>query len=637
MKSTGADLSEPVLEMEPDRPWFPRLQDCSAWGLSLGLHVVVLLVLGTIHFELDQRLVTVIDSAFEESNPEDYIFEATVTDQIGTDSSVNSLAASQEAASQLGKDPQQEIESQIDETVEIPVPAPEEVVDPPKAEMLASVSTTGGTEHVGGVEGAIDRVAFEIANSLREKKTLVVWVLDVSPSLHVRREKIAQRIENVYGQLNALNVGADKALKSAVVAFGEKAKIVTPDPLSDTTEIVKAVRELKSENGGRENTFQAIIESASKFLVYRTKMNHNMMMVIVTDEAGSDLEKLDEAIQRTKKYGVRCYAIGDGAPLGRRIVESEFRMENGETVIGVWERGPEAFYQDRLNLGFWGADGWPLEWIPSGFGPYSLTRLCAETGGLYLISERDDSFPVDPVVMRSYAPDYRPVSMIDADIRKNLAKQALVKVCEQYKIGAEQIPLPATFFPAENDNILRTGLADAQRPLAELDYRLDTLQKELELGEKDRAKLKEPRWRAAFDLALGRVLAMRVRSFGYNAMLAEMRVSPKKFAESTSNAWRLVPSSEVTSGATARKMATKARELLKRVIDEHPGTPWAVLAEKEYSIPIGWEWREQTYTPAPAMMAGDEKRGPKFVEEIDPATGKKVKREVPAIPQRRDI
>ncbi len=45
----------------------------------------------------------------------------------------------------------------------------------------------------------------------------------------------------------------------------------------------------------------------------------------------------------------------------------------------------------------------------------------------------------------------------------------------------------------------------------------------LEQGEKHRDKLDSDRWRASFDLAMGRVLAMRVRAFGYNSVLAEMR------------------------------------------------------------------------------------------------------------------
>ena len=42
-----------------------------------------------------------------------------------------------------------------------------------------------------------------------------------------------------------------------------------------------------------------------------------------------------------------------------------------------------------------------------------------------------------------------------------------------------------------------------------------------------------------------------------------------------------------------KKLARDSRELLKGVIDEHPGTPWARLAEQELATPLGWEWKER--------------------------------------------
>ncbi len=627
-----------VYDMETETPgWVPMKVVCSAWGLSLIVHALALGAMGLIYFDVPGAVTTVIDSAFDDVNPEQYKFDSTTADQIGSGSNVNALSASQEAATAVGKDPQEEAEKILDENFEIKAPMNNEVVEVSKADMLAPVQTTGGTEHTGGVEGSIDRMAFEIASQLREKKTLVVWVFDVSPSLSKRREVIAERVENIYGQLNSLNVTADKALKTAVAVFGEKATIVTPEPLDEVEDVVKAVRGIKSEESGKENVFAAVSLVANRFLTQRTKNNRAVMIIVVTDEAGSDAEQnLESTIQLTKRYGMKTYVIGEAAPLGRRQVEAEFTLETGETVIGVMDRGPESFYQDRLGLGYWGVGGYDLENISSGFGPYALTRLCAETNGLFLVSNTDNRFNIDPTVMRGYSPDYRPIPILMKDIQSNLAKRAVVELCEEFK--GVRIPIPTDRFPAENDNVLRTNIGDAQKPLAELDYRLDAILRKLEAGEKDRAKLTEPRWRAIYDLTMGRVLAMRVRSFGYNMMLAEMKASPKKFEKQGSNLWTLKPSKEVTSGAASKKMSNKAQEYLKRVIDEHTGTPWAILAEREFSTPLGWEWKEGNYNPnAQNMGNGKDKKAPRFVEEIDPKTGKKTKRQLPDQPVRRDI
>ena len=67
----------------------------------------------------------------------------------------------------------------------------------------------------------------------------------------------------------------------------------------------------------------------------------------------------------------------------------------------------------------------------------------------------------------------------------------------------------ATRVRADNYNTLRQQITEAQKPLAELDYRLNEMHTLLEAGERDRSRLDTPRWKASFDLAMGRVLAMR--------------------------------------------------------------------------------------------------------------------------------
>jgi hypothetical protein len=71
-----------------------------------------------------------------------------------------------------------------------------------------------------------------------------------------------------------------------------------------------------------------------------------------------------------------------------------------------------------------------------------------------------------------------------------------------------------------------------------------------------------------------------------------MKVQPKPFQKKDSNEWRIVPSKTINAGQAAKKIERQAATYLKRVIDEHPGTPWALLAEREITIPMGWEWKE---------------------------------------------
>lgn len=635
--STGARVESEVFEMETDGGWLPAGKDISVWGLSLAVHVVVLLLLGTIHYEVVTGRVADITSILEDVDPTEYKFDSTVPDQIGSDSAIDTMAASQEAAQQVGAEPQEQIQEKLDENFKADIPVTDDIVKPAESELLSAVDTKGTNEVTGGVEGAIDRLAWEIANSLREKKTTVVWLFDVSPSLSKQREAIADRVEVIYKQLNTLNANADKALKTGIAAFGDKHRIVTNDLLDDTDEVVKAVRGLKSEDSGTENVFSAVTAVANKWQNQATTMRRNVMIIVVTDEAGSDPQMLEQAIVQCKRYGMKVYCVGQMAPFGRQEVEVPFTLESGETILGVMQRGPESYLQERVELPYWGVPSGDLQNIASGFGPYALTRLCAETNGLFFITDPGIG-KVDLSVMRGYAPDYRPIRLLEQDVASNGAKRALIDVANSLKGGTIQIRLPRQEFPAENDNILKDAIAEAQKPLAELDYRLDQIVKRLEEGEKDRAKIREPRWQAGYDLALGRALALRVRSFGYNTMLAEMRTSPKPFEKKGSNQWRLVPSKEISSGAQVKKLSNKATEYLKRVIDQHAGTPWGEMAERELSQPLGWAWRENTYVaPAGGMGNGKNKPAPRFIEEVDAKTGKKTKRQLPDEPVRRAI
>ena len=634
--SANLSADEPeVFEMEIESGRIPRTLTM-AFGLSLALHVVLLLSLTLIKFaDRIQALTTITSQLDNDDDPLRYKFDATMTDQMGNDSNIDTFASSQEAATQLSKDPQKQIDQTIAEDLHVPTPNTEEIVQPAKADVLASVATTGATEHPGGVEGAVDRLAWEIANSLREKKTLVVWLFDVSPSLSARRAVIADRVENVYKQLNALNVTADKALKSAVAIYGERTNILSKDPIDDPTDLVQQVRGIKSEASGNENTFAAVTHVAEHFQKYRSL--REIMIIIVTDEAGSDAPVyLEKAIMATKHYGMRCYCVGDAAPFGRETTEAPFTLESGEVVIGVMHRGPETLYPEALRLGFWGTNDYDLQNMSSGFGPYALTRLCAETNGLYLIANEGRGKTFDPQTMRNYAPDYRPIPMINKEFDQNKAKFALRDVASRLKV--ESVPLPRLDFPAENDTILRQTITEAQRPAAELEYKINALKSLLEPGEKDRPKIKDARSRAGFDLAMGRVLALQARSFGYNMMLAEMKGQPRKFDKAGNNQWRLVPSRDINSGATTKKLANRAMEYLKRIVDEHPNTPWQMLAERELGTPMGWEWKEGHYDPnAGRGMAGPQKAGPKIIEVEDPVTKKKKKVMVNGDPMRREI
>jgi hypothetical protein len=565
-----------------------------AWGISFAVHAVIFLFLSTIVQHEDIQALTSLVSTIEDVEPE-MNFDAVAIDQAGTSGDLNSLTSSEALTTARGDNPQTAVQRQVDEQVLPPtIRVGDEVEMPADEAMISTVNVAGraATQTTGGVEGAIDILAIELAASLKERKTLVVWLFDRSLSLKDRRDAIADRFENVYQQLGALQPDSDRFLKSAVASFGEKTTIITPEPVDDIREVIPAVRKLPNDESGKENVFTAVEEVTRKFGAYRQQSHRNMLLFIVTDERGDDYAKLETVIQSVRRNGIRCYVVGNAAPFGREKGYMTFKADDNYEFKDVpVDQGPETVAPEALRLGFWGPNAYDLERMSSQYGPYALTRLCAESGGMFLIAGDDrQAKRFDPAVMRNYAPDYRPIRDYDAQLKKNKAKAALVMAAG--KTSVDHVPIPQLGFRADTDTVLRQEITEAQKPAAALDYRLNEMLEMLTQGEKDREKLTEPRWQASYDLAMGRVLAMRVRAFGYNTVLAEMKATPKTFQTKGHNHWRLVPSKEITSGPNVKKLAVKASTYLKRIIDDHPGTPWALLAEKELSQPMGWEWQE---------------------------------------------
>jgi hypothetical protein len=92
-------------------------------------------------------------------------------------------------------------------------------------------------------------------------------------------------------------------------------------------------------------------------------------------------------------------------------------------------------------------------------------------------------------------------------------------------------------------------------------------------------------------LSLGRVLALKVRTESYNAMLAKAK-GGMRFTNAKNDTWRLDRADEISVGSVLEKQAQQAKIHLERVVREHPNTPWALLAKQELKQPFGWKWRE---------------------------------------------
>lgn len=604
-----------------------------AWMISLVVHVVVLLGLALAGWQpplVTPQRITVLDTPAE---PEPELIEIR-----------EEIEASDEPATEVGGEPDRGIGAA--ESVAL-LPAVEPIVhvdlpeidaDAPEVELNAALSadafiepipSIGGEQGVGEsrVAGAVDRITREIVASLDQRPTLVCWVFDQSVSLAGQRTEIAGRLSRVFDELGVTATGRINELNNLVFAYGKQVTVITPEPTEDVSRVVAAIESIPIDESGIEMTFTAISSAARQG--DRASIpggRKNVIVIAFTDEVGNDQQFVDPVAEFCRRHAIRVFVVGVPAPFGQQSVRFKFvefdpRYQSMEQWAAV-DQGPETLYPEVVQVRPKDA---PDEPIDSGFGPFNLSRLCAETGGVYFAVHanremkgrvRDGAvapmsaalrYFFDPAVMRTYAPDYLSTAELDRRIRANAAKLALVEAART----AELNPLEGARmeFPREDDGRLAGLLSKAQQQAAVLEPKIERLHGILQSGRGDRLKIKpeEKRWQAGYDLALGRVLAVKVRTEAYNAMLAYAKRG-MKFRDPNSDTWKLVPSNEVLMsqvGAQVSKQADEAREFLNRVVADHPGTPWAKIAAEELATPLGYEWQEaHTGVNAPKPSGG---------------------------------
>ena len=590
----------------------------SGWFISLGLHGIVLLCLAgiTIDPQIIHAPAIQIEQPVSEPEPE-FVFEPEELEVSDVD--LKELGA----LSERGVTVAEAISSNKADIPFIPPPqnmlVPKSVrIEPVTFESMGPnevdqlIETVVGV-NVGvaatGASGAIDRLSLEIARSLEDAPTTVCWVFDQSVSLAGQRQEIASRLKRVFRELSHDSQGdAPAGLTNLVLAYGQRFKFIVNKPTRVSSEVVEAIQGIEVDNSGVEKTFTAIRAAAERLSATRRVGRSNGMIIVFTDEVGDDQSLADQVATICRRLGVSVCVVGVPAPFGQRFIEMKY-VEFDPTYASVedWavvEQGPETLFPEAIQIS---KNAISNEAIDSGFGPFSLSKLCYQTGGVYIavhanrnlrgrvpdratapMSSRIRYF-FDQESLRDYQPDYVSATKLRQKVASNAAKQSLVTAAAATNL--RPMVSPETVFPKKSEGELANLLSLAQRSAAVLQPRVDAIYSQLLRGLPDRERIEEERWKAGFDLAMGRILAMKVRTDAYNLMLARAK-SGMQFQRPKSDTWVLRPSDVVNVGSRTEKYADQAREYLRKVVEDHPGTPWAFLAKRELGQPLGYAWDE---------------------------------------------
>jgi hypothetical protein len=460
-------------------------------------------------------------------------------------------------------------------------------------------------------ELAVKKVTTIIRQSLEVAPTLVVWILDRTPSAQEMVADVASAAQTFYESTEArqLAAGEGSPLLTAMVAFDDQVQFVLDPPTGDVQKIKAGFEALKPSSANREMPFTAIKQALEKYLPLRTGERRELVIVIVTDEAGDDGKVVEELIEPTRRHAIPIYVIGLPAPWGQtNPFATNPKAIDPASDDSVPTLGPESVLSERVDI-----DNWTSHYathantslVDSGFGPFALQRLCRVSRGQFFglrpglgygyrgASARTwptgDELRFEENIVNKYSPDY----VSEADYRKLLAEnKACAALCEAARHAKVTIEgSPGTRFPKGAEAQMAKQMSSAQQFAARNSPPVDDLYNILVKGESDRARLVSLRWQAEYDLAMGRVMANKARLDGYNSMIAALKRG-KTFQNASSKEWVLESDDNFETESTIKKLAERAKMYLERVVHEHPGTPWAKIAEEELKTPLGWQWTE---------------------------------------------
>jgi von Willebrand factor type A domain len=450
---------------------------------------------------------------------------------------------------------------------------------------------------------ALDQLAREILRHLKDHKLTVVWLFDESVSMQDDQRTILEKFDRVSSELKG-NVDAEKksagALNHAIVGFGQGIDYVLEKPRDDIDQVGKAIKHLKIDPTGIENTMWALREVINHYSGLIRK-DRKLLIVLVTDESGDDGADVEEARQALKKFKVPLYVIGRqslfGYPWAHHRYEDPVTKDVYHPLI---RRGPETA---DLELYQWDGlyDRWDEQ--PSGFAPYELARLTKDSGGIYFILPSEEFMRVrqreqaySSTQLKEYLPEYDNRTIYVEKRNNSPLRQLLHAIVIEGKNF-----LYRRDFPIAPEELVKAALEEGPKATVKLNLLLE-IQTRLENLKKLREREPEKRWQAHYDLMLAQTVAFQVKAYEYRALMASIAQSPPqpkgRPAPDLTITWVVNHSTKPLAprNLTAKKYA-EAERLLKDVIARHPKTPWADLAQDALNRGLSVQLDEWHHNP----------------------------------------
>jgi hypothetical protein len=613
------------------RPMF-NLGDLKSIGVSLGLHVVALILMSLITFQVaPEQMQMVLDSVFAEDRAqEEFQQEVEQNNDVATTMNVIAGGVVSQTINNAGgaaAAAQEKIDrsESLKEPTEVRVNAGD--ISAPGLEMLGDDLGEGEVAGEPGrvVEGygaALSQVTQELIRLMRESKVLVVWLFDESDSMRDDQKEIREKFQKVYEELGLAQKQdtklkySDEVLQTAILSFGKNVQEHTAKPTSDVATIKAAIDKIAIDESGIENTCMAVSSAIDKYRTMANRSKRKLAIIVVSDESGDDGDKIEETIERAKRASSPVFILGRYSVFGYPYLRTTWvDKETGLEFYPLINRGPETAMPELLQY-----DGFHERWDydSSGFGPYEQSRLARESGGIFfLLPTRDESInrqrshedlKFELLDMKEYLPNLDPRTkyLRERDGSKFRSVQwEVVKALNPHL--DDQLRVDTWHYPPEPDKFKEFAAGQVSRVMRSMRLLNDAVQL-LDSVKPLRAKEASARWRANYDMIHAQCLAFRVRQFQY-LLAVDAHAKNKPEPTGKNNMWYVNRIPQMKEPDTDQIKQTKvdmtelkrqedqARDEFKAIIATHPRTPWARRAEFELNLGCGIEFRDRFHDP----------------------------------------
>lgn len=217
----------------------------------------------------------------------------------------------------------------------------------------------------------------------------------------------------------------------------------------------------------------------------------------------------------------------------------------------------------------------------------------------YMATLKPEAMPAFPKkVMDFYTADYKLWSDLEARLKDKAYRdkhplRAAVADAKKALEVAEKIELEDRLYAPISDKT-KSSFLDKQKPIGMVIFDLEEALQQMTDADKEENRVAETnkRWQANFDYALARLKSRLVYMNEYNYILGDIRADRLPTLEGDAPSWRLGFKQKLsTNESKVKNMAKDIAKLWKKIGEEHPNTPWALLAQRESLYAMGLEWR----------------------------------------------